>query len=932
MPRESSHAVDIPSNRRSESSYDELNSPQNSFVTYGSVVTKIDLDAVPKPDENENDSNNKIDLICGEELEADFDFENLRLILTNYRLCTVNPEDQSIIIVPLLSMESVDFRDLNQIFISCKDGRVVRLSMPNQEEAIRWHKKLLVKTASPQKFSDTFSVIFSQAISSSCPSWIGHQPENEIVKIDFNRLEMKDGFKIVEINKDYEICETYPERIIVPANITEQQLKVACKFRSMNRLPAVVWKNKQSGAVLLRSSQPLTTLFSWRNPEDERIIEEVIKYTKERNKGLDGAEDSRHMVILDARSYAAAWANRAKGGGFESYEYYQQTEIMFLGLPNIHNVRYSFTQLRNLLTTIDQVNYHQNLQASNWLIYLSNLLIAANKCADFLQQGTSVLVHCSDGWDRTTQIVSLAKLILDEHYRTIKGFEELIRREWLAFGHKFADRSGIGCLDANERSPVFLQWLDAVRQLQSHNSTLFQFNHQYLIKLARHTYSGLFETFLFNSLKQKNDVIKETMPGGSEPISIWQYLGDHNEEFVNPNYDEDSAGRLKNLNFGIQHLKVWLEVYTCMNTQPQPELATLSSGVNGSISVPITNSTIPPSVSPNATPTASIAPNKEGGQAMTKSKSSESLNSLTKETDGTGMAMGNGLNGQHSGSNGTVNSTNDCHVSEITMHDSIICRGNKERQSRTLIKRKLQDSIAQDGLEIFHDDDQEIARKKQGKYQKIIEKKDKTIKDLKQMNHGDKTPIHHREIYPASSVAESDLDESGSLNRSFSEMSVIDSNEAPQKSKGWSIEQNSCQLCSKQWNPMSIYPESREHHCRQCERAVCLECSPHTFQTFKDGRSVHERACKECYVSMGGVSEMSDDKTPEKEFNDVPGSSTERLENNDATNNAPQNALTTPSVHSNNSSSSTPQKIATASPKPSMSQNQSYSPSQAVKG
>lgn len=101
-----------------------------------------------------------------------------------------------------------------------------------------------------------------------------------------------------------------------------------------------------------------------------------------------------------------------------------------------------------------------------------------------------------------------------------------------------------------------------------------------------------------------------------------------------------------------------------------------------------------------------------------------------------------------------------------------------------------------------------------------------------------------------------------------------------------------------------------------------------TFQ----GRSVHERACKECYVSMGGVSEMSDDKTPEREFNDVPGSSTERHENNDATNNAPQNALTTPSVHSNNSSSSTPQKIATASPKPSMSQNQSYSPSQAVKG
>lgn len=31
-----------------------------------------------------------------------------------------------------------------------------------------------------------------------------------------------------------------------------------------------------------------------------------------------------------------------------------------------------------------------------------------------------VLVHCSDGWDRTPQIVALAKLLLDPYYRTIE--------------------------------------------------------------------------------------------------------------------------------------------------------------------------------------------------------------------------------------------------------------------------------------------------------------------------------------------------------------------------------------------------------------------------------------------------------------------------------------------------------------------------------
>lgn len=50
------------------------------------------------------------------------------------------------------------------------------------------------------------------------------------------------------------------------------------------------------------------------------------------------------------------------------------------------------------------------------------------------------MVHCSDGWDRTAQTCSLASLILDPHYRTIQGFQALIEKEWLSFGHKFNDR------------------------------------------------------------------------------------------------------------------------------------------------------------------------------------------------------------------------------------------------------------------------------------------------------------------------------------------------------------------------------------------------------------------------------------------------------------------------------------------------------------
>lgn len=38
------------------------------------------------------------------------------------------------------------------------------------------------------------------------------------------------------------------------------------------------------------------------------------------------------------------------------------------------------------------------------------------------EERASVLVHCSDGWDRTAQVCSLASLLLDPFYRTFKGF------------------------------------------------------------------------------------------------------------------------------------------------------------------------------------------------------------------------------------------------------------------------------------------------------------------------------------------------------------------------------------------------------------------------------------------------------------------------------------------------------------------------------
>lgn len=54
------------------------------------------------------------------------------------------------------------------------------------------------------------------------------------------------------------------------------------------------------------------------------------------------------MLIIDARSYAAAMANRAKGGGCECSEYYQRCEVHFMNLANIHSIRKSYHAIRTV--------------------------------------------------------------------------------------------------------------------------------------------------------------------------------------------------------------------------------------------------------------------------------------------------------------------------------------------------------------------------------------------------------------------------------------------------------------------------------------------------------------------------------------------------------------------------------------------------------
>jgi hypothetical protein len=64
-----------------------------------------------------------------------------------------------------------------------------------------------------------------------------------------------------------------------------------------------------------------------------------------------------------------------------------------------------------------------------WLKLISTLMVGAVRIVRCIQEhNTSVMVHCTDGWDRTPQLTAMAQLLMDPYYRSLKGFAILVEK------------------------------------------------------------------------------------------------------------------------------------------------------------------------------------------------------------------------------------------------------------------------------------------------------------------------------------------------------------------------------------------------------------------------------------------------------------------------------------------------------------------------
>nr|XP_030739730.1 myotubularin-related protein 7 [Globicephala melas] len=411
------------------------------------------------------------------------------------------------------------------LLIRCKNFQLLQLIIPQERDCHDVYISL-IRLARPVKYEELYCFSFN-------PKLDREEREQGWMLIDlseeYQRMGLPDNYwQLSDVNRDYRVCDSYPTELYVPRTATAHIIVGSSKFRSRRRFPVLSYYHKDNHVSICRSSQPLSG-FSARCLEDEQMLQAIRK----------ASPGSDFIYVVDTRPKLNAMANRAAGKGYENEDNYSNIKFQFIGIENIHVMRNSLQKMLEVceLKSPSMSDFLWGLENSGWLRHIKAIMDAGIFIAKAVsEEGASVLVHCSDGWDRTAQVCSVASLLLDPHYRTLKGFMVLIEKDWISFGHKFNHRYGNLDGDPKEISPVIDQFIECVWQLMEQFPCAFEFNERFLIHIQHHIYSCQFGNFLCNSQKERQELkIQE------RTYSLWAHLWKNRGDYLNPLFRDDPS-------------------------------------------------------------------------------------------------------------------------------------------------------------------------------------------------------------------------------------------------------------------------------------------------------------------------------------------------------------------------------------------------------
>lgn len=518
-----------------------------------------------------------------------------RLLISNYRLKFQVPKgtwkdnlawigEKQLLDIPLGLIEALELEAPTsqagaqqwRLVVSTKDFRSIVVLLPTGKDLGEAEEAILaLSQPGPAYTSALFAFQHAACLQTGRrdDGWSLFDP-----RIEFERMEVETSpssasgcpWLLSSVNSAYKLCDTYPAFLALPRCIKEEELRNVASFRKRGRLPTMSWCGGRTRgfASLWRCSQPTEGLMGNNCQSDEKMLYAIrLGATAGRN---------RELLVLDLRPRKAAYANKVGGGGFESYS---GCRLVFGGIDNVHVVRDAWKKMGQAVANLsnDEVgSWYRDVANSGWY----DLIGAIFSCAlmivhEIESHHCNVVIHCSDGWDRTAQVSSVAMLCMDPYYRTVRGLLLLIQKEFCSFGHRFRTRLANGEKPTSEYSPVFLQWLECVYQLLIHFPTAFEFTSDLLLFLAREVLTNRYGTFLTDCERERAEQVQP------HTLSAWTAILDSGPavEYINDRY-EAVDGSLRPSPTQV-NFKTWEDYWFRHRVHPKEELGTRQKNGGG---------------------------------------------------------------------------------------------------------------------------------------------------------------------------------------------------------------------------------------------------------------------------------------------------------------------------------------------------------------